>query len=92
MTQESTGTNTPTRPGRPRNGEDKGRSVPIDAHHSALLDEYTSWYFPSGAANLTVVLHEMMDIAYGIAKADKQRAESPEDRRERLIGKGKGGS
>lgn len=87
--QDTNGTISPTRPGRPRNGDEKGRSVPLDEEHSRQLDEWIGWYYPSGAANFSVVIHEMMDIAHALGKADNQRAETPEARRGRLAGKGR---
>lgn len=79
------------RVGRPPKGEEtfpEKTSVVLDLEHRRQLQDWIDWYYPSGKVNLDVVVHEMMDLAYGLAEDDKQRAETPAQRRDRLRKRG----
>lgn len=72
-----------------------GRKIPdktkvdIDLAHRLMVEEYIGWYYPGvKAPPLDHVVNELIGIAWGLAKNDPKRPESPDERRERLTGKG----
>lgn len=87
--QETNGNVSLPRVGRAPKDEGRGSSIPIDKEHRDQLDQWVAWYYPGARANLSDIIHEMMDLAYGLGEADNQRAETLTQRRERLMGKGR---
>lgn len=75
------------RPGRPPRG---GKPLPdettitLDGETRLLLEEWVSWYYPTGRVNNSTVAQEMISLAHTIGAEDNSRAETPEQRRERL--------
>lgn len=60
--------------------------VDIDLPHRLMLEEYIGWYYSGARPSLHVVVNELISIAWGNAKNDPQRPETPEERRQRLTG------
>jgi hypothetical protein len=60
--------------------------VDIDLAHRLMLEEYIGWYYPGVRPSLHRVVNELIGIAWGNARNDPQRPETPDERRQRLTG------
>lgn len=88
--QETNGDSSTPRPGRPPK---EGKVLPdetgimLDGDTRLLMEDWITWYYPSGRVKNSLVVQEMIALAHSIAAEDQMRAETPEQRRGRLASK-----